>query len=461
MDLLTRKFLFLGLLALGCVALAQSDTHKETKQDRLVGQASRLKGLLGAYHDVYGMSGAIRISRKGNLVFEESIGLAQRAFSVAYTPDVRQPINSVSKVFTTVVTLRLVQDGALTLDKPIAHYLPELSADWAEQLTPHHLLSHTSGLPRETGLDAHSSLSFEQQMKTVEALPLHFEPGSEYGYSNAGFIILGYLLETISGKDYATLVKDLVLAPLSLENTGVLVGRTEVPRLATPYRMGADGVVTAQRTKTLGASAGGGLYSNGSDLHVLMQALLDDELLQRNLREQLVRVHSPEGGEIGEAYAFSIQAFGDKKIWLAAGSGYGAKSVVIQVPEEQLVVSILSNWGNTPIMAMLRDIYLILENQPVALPDRSGLASPEAFSAYLGRYQFDESALRQALQMDNSILRLHVSDNKLFLDDELMAAGEQSGTLRLTYTEELVIGFDNETMVLRINGQKLLGERIR
>ena len=63
--------------------------------------------------------------------------------------------------------------------------------------------------------------------------------------------------------------------------------------------------------------------------------------------------------------------------------------------------------------------------------------------------------------MDNSILRLHVSDNKLFLDDELMAAGEQSGTLRLTYTEELVIGFDNETMVLRINGQKLLGERIR
>ena len=124
-------------------------------------------------------------------------------------------------------------------------------------------------------------------------------------------------------------------------------------------------------------------------------------------------------------------------------------------------MSILSNWGNTPIMAVLRDIYLTLENQPVALPDRSGLASPDAFSANLGRYQFDESALRQALQMDNSILRLHVSDNKVFLNDELMAAGEESGTLRLTYTEELVIGFDDETMVLRINGQKLLGERIR
>lgn len=461
MDLLIRSFIFVGFLALSCVALAQSDTREDAKENRLAEQTSRLKCLLDAYHDVYGMSGAVRISRQGNVVFEESIGLAQRAFSVPYTPDIRQPINSVSKVFTAVAALRLVQAGRLDLDKPIAHYLPGLAADWAGQLTAHHLLSHTGGLPREAGLDAHSSLSFEQQMKTVEALSLNFEPGSKYGYSNAGFIVLGYLLETLSGQDYATLVKNQVLAPLSLENTGVLVGRTVVPRLATPYRIGAEGVVTAQRTKTLGASAGGGLYSNGSDLHVLMQALLDDELLQRDVRDQLVRVQWPAGGEVGEAYAFSIQAFGDKKIWLAAGSGYGAKSVVMQIPEEQLVVSILSNWGNTPIMAMLRDIYLTVEGQQVALPDRNGLASPEAFSGYLGRYQFDESALRRALQIDNGILRLHVSDNKVFLDDELMAAGEEAGTLRLTYTEELVIGFENETMVLRINGQVLLGERIR
>ena len=111
MDLLIRNFMFVGLFALSCAALAQSDTQIETKPDWPVGQASRLKGLLDAYHDVYGMSGAIRVSRQGNLMFEESIGLAQRTFSVAYTPDVRQPINSVSKVFTTVVTLRLVQVG--------------------------------------------------------------------------------------------------------------------------------------------------------------------------------------------------------------------------------------------------------------------------------------------------------------------------------------------------------------
>jgi CubicO group peptidase (beta-lactamase class C family) len=424
------------------------------------GQTAGLNALLQAYHDVYGVSGALRVSQGEQLLFEQAIGLAERSFEQSYTPATRQPINSISKLFTAVAALRMVQAGKLDLHAPVAEYLPDFAAPWAKRVTAHHLLSHSSGLPREAGLATESSLNFDQQLEIVAGLSLGFEPGTEQEYSNVGFIVLGALLEELGGQPFPEIIQAEVLAPLSLGNTGVLQGRRVVARQAVPYSMTASGIEQAQRTKTLGASAGGGLYSNGADLHTLMHALRGDSLLNAAMRQRLSRVNMPAGGEVGEAYAMSIQAFGDKTIWLVAGSGYGAKSVLIHVPEDGLVVSILSNWGNTPIMPMLRDVYLTLQGQQVALPDRDGLASVEVFADHLGVYQFDEQALRQALQADDGLMRLHESDGRLFLDDELMANGDGPKQLRLTYTDELIVNLEADAMVIQIGGQSLRGQRL-
>ncbi|AKS42349.1 serine hydrolase domain-containing protein [Wenzhouxiangella marina] len=421
--------------------------------------SARFAEVLQAYADVYGFSGALRVARGETVLSESAVGLADRSFTVPFTPGTRNSINSISKVFTVAAAMRLVERGALDLDLAVSHYLPDLGAPWQERVTVRQLLAHRSGLPREAGLDASDERELEAIMPTVAALPLVSEPGERYAYSNAGVALLGRVLEVASGLDLPELIEDEVLSPLDLNDTGMYRGRQLVERQARPYRMGAAGVVHAQRSKTLGESAGGGLYSTVADLHRFVRALRQPGYLQQ---ASLDTMFAPASGELGsdyEALGWSIKYFGEERLWFAAGSGYGTKSVILYSPVTEEFIGLVSNWGNTPILDLLRDVYLSLKGQDVRLPSRDQLASVEEFRARLGLYRFDEEQLRQTLQVADGLVRLHSVDGKLFMDDELMARGE-GGALRLTYTDELQIRFEDDAMWLEINGQRLRGERV-
>ncbi|MDN3689355.1 hypothetical protein [Cyclobacterium jeungdonense] len=159
-----------------------------------------------------------------------------------------------------------------------------------------------------------------------------------------------------------------------------------------------------------------------------------------------------------EGYGWSIKYFGEDQIYFAAGSGYGTKSVIIRMPDSGDFIAITSNWGNTPILELLRDLYLTSRGQPVPLPAEDQLADPATYKADLGRYAFAREELLKHLGMDREQLRLHAFEGRLFLDDELLAAGE--GYLRLTYTDELKLFFKDRQLILEINGNRLIGNRV-
>ncbi|WP_439483420.1 hypothetical protein [Cyclobacterium plantarum] len=127
------------------------------------------------------------------------------------------------------------------------------------------------------------------------------------------------------------------------------------------------------------------------------------------------------------------------------------------MPDSRDFIGITSNWGNTPILQLLRDLYLTARGQPVSLPSDDGLADPGAYPDQMGQYTFVRGELKKHLGMDLEQLRLHAFEGRLFLDDELLAAGE--GYLRLTYTDELKIFFKNQQMIIEINGNTLIGNR--
>ncbi|GAB4198579.1 MAG: hypothetical protein Tsb002_33610 [Wenzhouxiangellaceae bacterium] len=418
----------------------------------------RLARLIDGYHQVHGFAGTVLVMHQEQTVLDHSVGLAERSFGIAHSANTRHSLNSISKTFTATAVLRLAERKALDLHAPISRYLPDLKSPWAAQVTAHHLLSHTSGLPREAGLESHQSLSLEQQLPYVAALDIAFKPGTEYGYSNAGYILLGLLLERVTGADYAAIIEREILTPLQLKETGVYRGRNVVERQATPYRLTPDGVVAAQRTKTLGESGGGGLYSTAGDLYRYVRALEDDSLLGAEPRQLLFKGHIQSAGEDYEAYAWSIKRFGEQTLRFAAGSGYGAKSVMIRNPDQGLFVAILSNWGNTPILQILRDVFLSLNGETVAPPTHQSLARPADYQTYMGRYAFDPDELRQSLQIEDSVIRVHEFDGKLFMNEELLAQGE-NGELKLTYTDELLIRFEQKRMIITINGRQLIGQR--
>lgn len=444
------------LLSVAVLLASATPAAPEPAPDRL---PERLGRLVDAYADVYGFSGTVKVVDDESEIFERSVGLADRSFGVPFAPTTRTSINSISKTFTAAALLRYVDRGRLDLSAPVGRYLNDLGAEWKDRVTLHHLLSHSSGLPREAGLDEGDERTLSEQLETVGGLALEFEPGSRYGYSNAGYIVLGNVLERVSGLDYAEAIRRETVEPLHLADTGVYEDSVVVTRQAVPYRMTPAGVGFAQRTKIRGESAGGGMYSTPGDLYRWVRALEDDSLLHAASRERLFHPHVAGEGSDFEGYAWSIKSFGARALRFAAGSGYGTKSVVVRDPEAGDFIAIVSNWGNTPILALLRDLFLTLDGRSVDPPTRDALADPEDYRTRLGAYRFDEEALRHALQTDDGIVRLHAHEGRLFLDDELLARGPD-GTLRLTYTGELSISFDDASMTLEIGGRRLVGERI-
>lgn len=254
------------------------------QEDQMIRQ---LENITKAYHEVYGFSGTVKVVLDDNEIWQDSYGLANRSFEIPNTTATRNSINSISKTFTAALILKMVEKGQLKLDETISTYLPKLSADWADSVTIHHLLTHSSGLPREAGMMASDELNFYQQSLLVDELDLMFSPGERYQYSNAGVILLGAIIEGVSGKEYAILMNEEIIKPLGLSDTGVYEGNAVVKNQAVPYKIGPYGVEEAQRTKIIGESAGGGLYSTLNDLYQFTVALENEEILSAESQDLL------------------------------------------------------------------------------------------------------------------------------------------------------------------------------
>ena len=212
-------------------------------------------------------------------------------------------------------------------------------------------------------------------------------------------------------------------------------------------------------SKHYGENAGGGLYSTVSDLYQYVLALENNQLLPEKLANLLFESHIESGNNEFEGYAWSIKNFGDEKIHFAAGSGYGTKSVIARSPDQNNFIGITSNWGNTPILNLLRDIFFITRGNNVELPSTNYLANPNNYQDKLGTYKFEQEKLKKNLGINKTSLKLHVFENKLFLNDELLAKKEDD-RLGLTYTDELVISFDQDKMKILINDNLIIGKKI-
>jgi CubicO group peptidase (beta-lactamase class C family) len=416
--------------------------------------------LVSAYQETFGFSGTVKVVANEQTLFEKSYGLANRSFGIANTPSTRMSINSISKTFTALAVMQLVEAGNIDLHVPIANYLPYLDAPWENTVTVHHLLTHSSGLPRESGVQAHDDLSLRAQVvQLVAAQELAFSPGEQYSYSNSGIILLGAIIEQVTGQEYVDVITAKIIQPLQLADTGVYQGRGVVARQAEPYRLTRSGVEAAQRSKHWGENAGGGLYSTPSDLYRFVLALEHHELLSQELTELMFTPHLKSGETDAEGYAWSLKKFGDADMHFAAGSGYGTKSVMVRLPASKDFIAITSNWGNTPVLNMLGDIFMLLQGQQVTPPDSNQLAKSVNFASNIGSYQFDPQQLQQQLMMAESVIKLHAFEGKLFLNDELLTS-KGEGVLGLTYTDELRITFDGAQMVIEINGNRLVGDKL-
>ncbi len=236
-------------------------------------------------------AGVVLLAHGDRVILHEAWGLASQSYQVPNRPDTKFNLGSINKLFTTVAIRQLEERGHLTLDDPVSRHLPDFPQPAADRITIRHLLRHESGLGDFFG-PAYFDSSKERFRSPRDFFPLFtgqpllFDPGTSRRYSNAGFIVLGAIIEAASGQGYFDYVREHVYRPAGMTDSDHFDWARPVPNRAIGYTArGPDGPYADGRRETLralaprgGASAGGGL-ATAEDLLRFVRALRDGRLL--------------------------------------------------------------------------------------------------------------------------------------------------------------------------------------
>jgi D-alanyl-D-alanine carboxypeptidase len=291
-------------------------------------------------------SGAVLVARHGKVLFQDAWGRADRKAGTANTPATRFRIGSMNKMFTAVATLQLVEAGKLALDDRIGKHLPDYpNKEVAAKVTVRHLLTHTGGTGDIFGpAFERKRLALREHrdyLKLYGSRGLTHEPGARFEYSNYGFVLLGALIERVSGMSYYDYVGEQVFRRAGMTSTGSLPESVDVPNRAVGYtRSSPAGGAWVPNTDTLpwrGTAAGGG-YSTVGDLLRFAQALGSGRLISKATLAEATRPHQQQYG-----YGFGVQGEGRLRSYGHGGGAPGMNGELRVFPELGYVVVSLSN----------------------------------------------------------------------------------------------------------------------
>lgn len=283
-------------------------------------------------------SGVALVAKGDRVIFNKAYGLADKANNISNNIDTRFNLGSMNKMFTSVAIAQLVQAGKLSYDSTLARALPEYpNKEVAAKITIHQLLTHTSGLgdffKPEFFQNREKYRNPKDYFPIFASDPLRFEPGKDWSYSNAGFIVLGAVVESASGQNYFDYVRDHIFKPAGMKDSASYAVYDIVPNLAMGYTRFDNGDplgIEPRRNNLLtlpmqGSSAGGG-YSTAPDLLRFAQALRANKLVNAELTEKLTsgKVDTPMGARY--SYGFIDEMIEGKSVRGHSGGAPGINS---------------------------------------------------------------------------------------------------------------------------------------
>lgn len=315
--------------------------HRMTQAGALAALSDHAEERAGADE----FSGAVLVARHGKVLFQAAWGRADRTSGMANKPATRFRIGSMNKMFTAVATLQLVEAHKLALDDPIGKHLPDYpNKEVAAKVTVRHLLTHTGGTGDIFGpeFEEHRLTLREHRdyLKLYGSRGLTHEPGARFEYSNYGFVLLGALIERVSGVSYDDYVRDHVFRRAGMRSTGSLPEAVDVPNRAVGYMRASPGGAWAPNTDTLpwrGTAAGGG-YSTVGDLLRFAQALSSGRLISKATLAEATRPHQQQYG-----YGFEVRGQGRLGSYGHGGGAPGMNGELRVFPQLGYVVVSLSN----------------------------------------------------------------------------------------------------------------------
>ena len=351
---------------------------------------------------------AVLVAQDGQVVFEKGYGNQNLEEKIPVTPETQFRIGSVTKQLTASAILKLQEQGKISAKDKLSKYIPDFPR--GDEVTIHHLLTHTSGIHSytnetefyETVEETTTPAQLVEQIKSYE---FEFDPGEKWSYCNSGYFILGYLVEQLSGLSYNDFLQQNFFEPLGMTNTGVHYKGIELPHEAPGYSWENGEFNRALDWDMSWAGGAGNLYSTVGDMYKWNEAVFNDKVLQQSsLKAAFTPVKLNDGTEpqdMGKyGYGWTISNLRGLREIAHGGGLHGFSSFLTRFPDINATVVVLCNSmplppGVAPEYAahQIGEIYFWkqLEQQKTMAEDTS--VDPAVFKDYVGRYDYGQGIM--------------------------------------------------------------------
>lgn len=359
---------------------------------------------VGSYFTPNAPGASVIVVKDGKTIFRKSYGMADMEKQIRNDSAAQFRLGSVTKQFTSTAILMLAEEGKLAISDDIRKYLPGFP-DKGKLITIEHLLTHTSGIANYTSLPAvRQSLTLD---RTVDAVidtfkqePLGFDPGTKYAYSNSGYILLGAIIEKVSGMTYAKFIEQRIFVPLKMADTAYEGhGTSKAPR-AVGHSTTPTGFRLATAMSMTLPYAAGAIISTVDDLARWDAAVTAGKLLKpASWQRAFTRYTLANGKPTGYGYGWHIDTMqGSERV--AHGGGIpGFSAYAMRLPREKVFVAVLANNDRLPMSTSVVGARAAALAIGKPYPDFTPVAiAPAQFDEYVGAYAGDGNAVRSFIR---------------------------------------------------------------
>lgn len=308
----------------------------------MISPASRMEQIIQSYVSDHQFMGSVLVAQHGQVLLDKGYGFANIEWQIPNSSTTKFRIASLTKQFTAVAILLLEERGELKVTDLLKQHIPDAPVAWS-RISIFHLLNHTSGIPNYTRFPNFAAFTTsaktpEQQIDYFRDKPLEFEPGSNFEYNNSGYVLLGYLIEKLTGQSYETFIFEHIFKPLGMSDSGYDNNAEIISHRASGYRVGASGLLNAEYLDMSIPYSAGSLYSTTQDLLRWQKAMFGGKILST---ESLEKMMKPSLNHYG--LGVIISSLEGHQAIMHAGGTSGFNTFMIYSPHDDLTIIVLAN----------------------------------------------------------------------------------------------------------------------
>jgi CubicO group peptidase (beta-lactamase class C family) len=410
--------------------LTLSIVKGQSKEDKQL--IKNLDGLISEKLNSVSPGCAVLVAKKGQVIYEKGFGTANIELNVPMRQEMIFRIGSMTKQYTAIAILQLVEQGKISLQDSIQKFIKSFPFK-GHTITIENLLTHTSGIKDYEQLDAHipNAIRIEFPVKQIidslANLPLDFIPSSKYSYSNSNYFMLGYIIEQVSGKSYKEYLQENLFKPAGLSNTFYDSPRQLITNRANGYTKDNSNYNNVDYISMSLVYSAGALLSNISDLFKWHQALYSYKLVKKETLEKAFTPFKLSNGQLAEyGYGWFIKDWKGSKSIGHGGAIDGFRSWEIYFPEQDIFLTMLFNSDNDGFFNLFEDVSTLVIGKSLQTTYKDLKITDSVLSRYVGIYKFPEDSTQ--------FIKVYKRDNRLFAE---LSNGSGNNMTMLAQSETL------------------------